>query len=268
MRRTLLVAMCVPLLVAGAVTPATAITNGHPDGGLHPSVGAIVADWSSASPGPDVTCSGTLIGSTAFLTAAHCTEFLLARGLPIRVTFDSAYDENAETPEGLIAGAATAHPLFGSEGASDPHDVAVVLLADAPGIPPAVLPDLGALDDLQARHALDDATFTTVGYGETRTDTTGGWHARVPRDGIRRYVSQQAHALRPSWLTLSTNAATGDGGSCFGDSGGPHFLGGVDSNLMVSTTVRTDTTCRAVEHTYRLDTPDARSFLGQFVSLP
>ena len=151
MRRTLLVAVCVPLLVAVAATPASAITNGRPDGGLHPNVGAIVADWSSASPGPDVTCSGTLIGSKAFLTVAHCTEFLLARGLPIRVTFDSVYDENADNPEGLIAGTGTAHPLFGSEGASDAHDVAVVLLADAPGIPPAALPHLGALDELRPR---------------------------------------------------------------------------------------------------------------------
>ena len=144
----------------------------------------------------------------------------------------------------------------------------MVLLAQSPGITPAELPVAGLLTDLQAAHALDDATFTAVGYGETRTDQSGGWHARVPRDGIRRYTSQQAHALRPSWLTLSSNAATGDGGSCYGDSGGPHFLGGTDSNLVVSTTIDVDSTCRALDQTYRLDTPDARAFLSQYVTCP
>ena len=238
MRRTPLVLCCAALLAVATAAPAGAITNGQPDGNLHPNVGAIVADWTSASPGPDVTCSGTLISPSVFLTVAHCTEFLVARGHDIRVTFDAHYDENAEAPAGLVAGTAVAHPLFGTAGTSDPHDIAVVLLAESPGITPAELPVAGLLDDLQAAHALDDATFTAVGYGETRTDQSGGWHARVPRDGIRRYASQQAHALRPSWLTLSSNAATGDGGSCYGDSGGPHFLGGTDSNLVVSTTDR------------------------------
>ena len=268
MRRTALVACAGLLLAAATAAPASAITNGSPDGNLHPSVGAIVADWTSASPGPDVTCSGTLIGARVFLTVAHCTTFLVARGHDIRVTFSPAYDEDAEAPAGLIAGTAVAHPLFGSGGTSDPNDIAVVLLAESPGTAPARLPAAGVLDDLQAAHALDDATFTAVGYGETRADQTGGWHARVPRDGIRRYASQQALSLRPSWLVLSSNAATGDGGSCYGDSGGPHFLGGPDSDLVVSTTVALDTTCRAVDQTYRLDTPGARAFLAQFVGLP
>jgi hypothetical protein len=268
MRRTALVACAGLLLAAATAGPASAITNGSPDGDLHPSVGAIVADWSSASPGPDVTCSGTLIDTRVFLTVAHCTTFLVARGHDIRVTFSPHYDEDAVAPTGLIAGTAVAHPLFGSGGTSDPNDIAVVLLAESPGAPPAQLPGAGLLDQLQADHALDDATFTAVGYGETRADETGGWHARVPRDGIRRHVSQQAHALLPSWLVLTSNAATGDGGSCYGDSGGPHFLGGVDSTLVVSTTVKVDSTCRALDQTYRLDTLAARAFLAQFVDLP
>ena len=64
------------------------------------------------------------------------------------------------------------------------------------------------------------------------------------------------------------NPSTGSGGTCYGDSGGPHFLG--DSNLVVSITVTGDAPCRATDVTYRLDTPWARAFLGQFpgVSLP
>jgi hypothetical protein len=60
--------------------------------------------------------------------------------------------------------------------------------------------------------------------------------------------------------------STGSGGTCFGDSGGPHLLG--DTNLVVSITVTGDAVCRATDKTYRTDTASARAFLGQFVTLP
>ena len=62
------------------------------------------------------------------------------------------------------------------------------------------------------------------------------------------------------------NQATGHAGTCFGDSGGPHFLG--DSTVVVSITVSGDAVCKATDVTYRLDTPVARDFLGDFVPLP
>jgi hypothetical protein len=52
--------------------------------------------------------------------------------------------------------------------------------------------------------------------------------------------------------------STGSGGTCYGDSGGPHFLGGVESNLIVSITVTGDAMCRATDKTYRLDTPSGQ----------
>jgi secreted trypsin-like serine protease len=64
------------------------------------------------------------------------------------------------------------------------------------------------------------------------------------------------------------NQATGDAGTCFGDSGGPHFLGGATSNLVVSITVTGDTMCKATDTTYRVDTASARAFLDDFVTLP
>ena len=35
---------------------------------------------------------------------------------------------------------------------------------------------------------------------------------------------QEALSLNKAWLELSMNPSTGNGGTCFGDSGGPHFL--------------------------------------------
>jgi hypothetical protein len=85
-------------------------------------------------------------------------------------------------------------------------------------------------------------------------------------DGVRRFVDQGFNSLTTSWLRLSENPSTGSGGTCFGDSGGPHFLG--DSGTVVALTVTGDSVCRATDVDYRLDTPSARDFLRQFVTLP
>ena len=267
-RSLLIVLLAVAALLLPAAT-ANAITFGQPDGNLHPNVGALLADYDPDSPGPDVLCSGTLIAPTVFLTAAHCTAFLEAEGISqVWVTFAPTYDEDATTTAGLFAGSYVTHPEFGSGGAADTHDIAVVLLQQAPvGITPAQLPTAGLLDELQASHQLRSQTFTAVGYGTVREDKTGGPHAFF-FDAIRRYALQSALNLEKAWLLLSMNPSTGSGGTCYGDSGGPHFLGGVDSNLIVSITITGDAMCRATDKTYRLDTASAREFLDDFVTLP
>jgi hypothetical protein len=49
---------------------------------------------------------------------------------------------------------------------------------------------------------------------------------------------------------------------------GDYFLGGVDSDLVVSITITGDAWCRASDKTYRVDTPAARGFLDDYVALP
>jgi hypothetical protein len=266
--RRLLVLILAVFLAGTLATPASAITFGEPDGDLHPNVGVVVIDRNPGSPGPDITCSGVLISEAVLLTVAHCVAVLESVGQPYWVSFDSAYDENAEAPGGLFSGTAVKHPLWGTSRQDNTHDIAVILLDTAPGITHAELPTAGLLDQLNATGGLRDQTFTTVGYGAVRSDKTGGPHAVEGRDGVRRYALQSFQSLRPSFLQLSQNPSTGDGGICFGDSGGPHFLGGVDGNLVVSTTVASDRWCRATNETYRLDTEAARDFLAQFVTLP
>jgi hypothetical protein len=72
--------------------------------------------------------------------------------------------------------------------------------------------------------------------------------------------------LRPFWIQLSMNPSTGSGGTCYGDSGGPHFIG--ETDVIASITVTGDVNCRATDVAYRMDTDSARDFLGQFVTLP
>ncbi len=254
-------------IAAGA---AHAITFGEPDGTRHPNVGALVTDWNSESPGPDQFCTGTLVKSNPplFLTAAHCLYGWIPAEQPVWVTFEPAFDESAAAPGGLYTVTGwTLHEGFAvGGGGADAHDIAIVRLASAPSVAPATLPNLGLLDTFGQRQ-LRKLTFTTVGYGLVRTSKKGGPHGFI--DETTRLVAQQTLlSLEPTWLNLNMNPSTGSGGTCYGDSGGPHFLGGMDSNLLVSLTVTGDAMCRATDKTYRLDTRSAQEFLSRFDLVP
>jgi hypothetical protein len=256
-RISILVATVAVILVVAA--PAGAITFGTVDStNRFPYVGAVIAE--TDEPGTkDLLCSGTLVAPTVFVTAGHCTAFLESIGVEdVWVTFDPSFD--AASP--LIHGTYHTHPLYGSGGQSNPYDLAVIVL-DSPaiGISPARLPTLNLLSTL----SLKDQRFTAVGYGQVRDDKTKGPHT-ITADGMRRYADQGFRSLTKAWLNLSMNPSTGSGGTCYGDSGGPHFLAG--TNIVAAITVTGDRFCRAADVTYRLDTPWARAFLSQYVSLP
>jgi len=269
MQLRLAVFVVVMMAVAGGTAaPAHAITFGQPDGTLHPNVGGLLADWNPDSPGPDLFCSGTLVDKQIFLTAAHCTSELERRNITeLWVTFDPVYDEDAAFPSGIWkVDSWVSHELFGRPGLSDAHDIAVAFLEDDPGIAPAKLPKLGLLDEM-SQQVLRGQTFTAVGYGTTRTSKSGGFKGILDNDQ-RMYALQSMLSLQPAWLNLSMQPSTGDGGTCYGDSGGPHFLGGVTSDLVVSITITGDAVCRATDKTYRLDSHAAQEFLSRFGLVP
>jgi len=250
MRRNLV--LCVALAALLLVTvPAHAITNGQPDGDNHPNVGALVSSR-QYSDGTWLYCTGTLISPTVFLTAAHCDEGT-AR---VTVTFDPAYQDGDKT----YSGTWHADPLYGHD-QSDTHDIAVVVF-DKPisGITPAKLPTAGSLSNLSGSQQ-----FTSVGYGAYEVTNQPGGHRYLYND-VRMVATGTLNSINPTWLRISMNAATGNGGTCYGDSGGPNFLG--TTNIVAATTITGDAICRSTNVTYRLDTPSARTFLGQFVTLP
>jgi hypothetical protein len=248
--RRLLLALGAALALAALAAPALAITGGRADGNEHPNVGLLVADVDGT--GPRSLCSGTLVAPAVFLTAGHCTASLPTTR--VAVTFEPAPD--LATAQ-LVSGTAVTDPAFGHD-RGDLHDLAVVLL-DAPvgGITPATLPAPGLLD----RSQIPSATFTSVGYGYAER-AMGGGRPHFLGGGERRVATTTFAALTRSWLKLSSRG----GGLCFGDSGGPQFLG--DSSVVVATTSGGSSTCEGSSSSYRLDTPSARGFLGRYVALP
>jgi len=265
------IAIVVAIMIL-AVTPVGAITYGEPDENGHPNVGALVFETDGVK---RLLCSGTLIAPAVFLTASHCTVALEQQGITqVWVTFDSTFDPDAGT---FIPGTMHSHPEFGlsgPDGFSDPHDIAVIVL-DVPaaemyaGIEPASLPTAGLFDQMAEKNGLKGQEFTAVGYGVLEP-SIGGGPPEFQFTGERRVAVSSFNALNDAWLRLSQNNATDDGGTCFGDSGGPNFLGAGDSetDIIAGITVTGDTMCLATNVIYRLDTPAAREFLGQFVSLP
>jgi secreted trypsin-like serine protease len=246
-----LLSLAVGLTALVSAAPAAAITNGVPDGQAHPNVGGLVNETEY----PDGTwlyCSGTLIAPDVFLTAAHCGE----DGERVRVTFDTAY----EPGDTVYSGTFEADPLY-NQRQSGTHDIAVVVLDDdVRRIKPALLPAEGSLSNLSKSQR-----FTSVGYGAYEVTNGPGGHDYL-YDDVRNRATGTLNSINETWLRISMNPATGDGGTCYGDSGGPNFLG--TSNTIASITITGDAVCRATNVTYRLDTEPARTFLGEFVRLP
>jgi secreted trypsin-like serine protease len=239
------------LAALAIAAPAGAITNGVPDGEGHPNVGGLVAP-TQYSDGTWLYCSGTLISPTVFLTAAHCGE----QGEAVRVTFDTAYVDGDK----VYAGTFQADPAY-NQSQSDPHDIAVVVLDKAvKGLTPARLPRAGSLSGLPGNQQ-----FTSVGYGAYEVTNGPGGHQYLYND-IRMVATGTLNSINPAWLRISMNPSTGNGGTCYGDSGGPNFLGNTD--VVAATTITGDAVCRSTNVDYRLDTASARTFLSNYVALP
>ncbi len=268
------VLVLISLLAAVAVISvggAQAITYGQPDGNRHPNAGAMLRH----RPSDDkyrIVCSGSLISPTVFLTASHCTSFVQSFDPPYNeawVTFDSTFTSSTTLPASAIHGTMYTNPLY-NQRQSDPEDIAVIVL-DHPvsGVTPVDLPTAGLLDQMKSAGTLKGTRFTSVGYGVQEPQPgPGGIVNAFPME--RWYADGEFWALTSIWLVISQNQAAGSGGTCSGDSGGPQFLGAGSSetNTQVSITIKGDSFCFATNWVYRLDTPQARAFLDDFVALP
>jgi secreted trypsin-like serine protease len=262
-RKKLIAVAATLLVLLGTAGAAFAITYGQPDGNRHPNVGAMIRLRSDGQ--FRILCSGSLIAPRVFLTASHCTRFLEDQGISdVWVTFDSKFTQSSK----LIHGTMHSNPLY-NQSQSDTGDIAVITLDKEVATEPVQLPPAGLLDQMKASGTLNRTLFTSVGYGVQEPQPgPGGIINPFPME--RWYSVGEFNALNPTWLRIAQTQATGDGGTCSGDSGGPQFLGAgaTETTTQVSITITGDVFCFATNVAYRLDTPSARTFLSQFVTLP
>ena len=239
------------------------ITNGVVDGNAHPAVVLVVMDIGGQ---PAFRCSGTLIAPKLVLTAGHCTgepgEFSGMRIFTESDVQDGNNNFPFAGPNTIEAASWQAHPLF-TESAFFLHDVGVIRLTKAVKLAAdqyGKLPAVNQLDALQPRSA---TLFTAVGYGVQRINPVF-----VEAELIR--MSAEPHLIQINTgftgdfsLLLSNNAATG--GTCFGDSGGPNYLG--SSNVIAGvTSFGLNQTCGGTGGVFRLDRQNVLDFVTRFLN--
>ncbi len=265
MKKTL-IALVAVLAAAVVALPASAITDGSPDGDAHPYVGLMVAQDGDGN--PLWRCSGTLISPTLFLTAGHCTE---APAKHAEIWFDadveSGIPANGYPLTGEASGTPYTHPEY-DPNAFYLHDLGVVVL-DTPVVMDeyGVLPALDQLDALKSGKVKKDTFFTAVGYGLQKAfPDAASWKdvaLRVRMVSHPRLIQINTGYTGDGSIILSNNANTG--GTCFGDSGGPNFLG--DSNVVAGvTSFGKNGTCAGQGGVYRVDRADDLDWLAAFES--
>ena len=144
---------------------------------------------------------------------------------------------------------------------------ALILSEPVTNIEPANLPYEGLLDDLQKVGKLNQgktkAKFTVVGYGGTLH-----WPPpSVTYEDTRQFAVSEYRSLLKAWLHMSQNQAAGDGGTCYGDSGGPAFWTDPDTGIeiLVGITSWGDIPCVASGFNYRVDIPDTLDFITELI---
>ena len=239
------------------------IVRGVLDGDAHPAVVLVVLDVGGA---PAFRCSGTLIAPKVVVTAGHCTgepgDF---SGMRVFTESDVQHGNNNYPfagPNTVEAAAWHSHPLF-TNSAFFLHDVGVIELTQAVSLPAVqygTLPTLNQLDVLKPRSSTG---FTSVGYGVQRINPV-----KLVAEKVR--MSAEPHLIQINTgftgigsLLLSNNAATG--GTCFGDSGGPNYLG--TGNVIAGvTSFGLNGSCGGTGGVFRLDRKDVRDFITPFLN--
>jgi len=248
---------------------ASAITYGFVDSNNNFSnTGAFIVKSPTGQIFPE--CSGTMITPNVFLTAGHCTQFftqdLAPQGFTAYVSLDASIPFGSLTSnatELLAVANVVTNPNF-NQRQSDPGDIGVLILqSSVQGVTPASLPSCGLLDQLSAHNGLKDAIFTPVGYGVQNRVVGGGVPFFQDVNPVpRMFAFSSFNALNKGYLRLSQNPSTGNGGTCFGDSGGPAFLTVESEQILVAINITGDAVCRSTNVDYRLDIVSAQDFLA------
>ena len=240
------------------------ITYGSLDGNSHPAVVLIVMDIADE---PAFRCSGTLIAPKVVLTAGHCAgqpgEF---SGMRVFTESDVEHGNNNYPfagPNTVEAKAWHSHPLF-TEAQFFRHDVGVVLLSREVKLSASAYGKLPGVNQLDALQPGSSTRFTAVGYGLQKINPVF-----IEAEKVRMFAEPWLIQINTPGFTgdfsllLSNNASSG--GTCFGDSGGPNYLG--SSNVIAGvTSFGLNRTCGGTGGVFRLDRKDVLDFVSQYLN--
>ena len=284
MRRTGFVLFALVALLAVTFAPAYAITGNWATDNEHPFVGLVV--FYDAGGEFIWRCSGSLLSPTKLLTAGHCADTgdgaVSARVYfqqDAGANFDPAlgYDPVTGYPEFCAPGTegtmcAASHELYNFgfanfAGFPNTRDAGLVILDQPISMPEyGVLPTAGVLNGLDKARGQKGTVFTVSGYGLTyRTNDKDA----LPNISLRsRLMAMSTLVNLNSAMTDGYNLQTqgngdGRGGTCSGDSGGPVFLGGPDSNLIVGvTSFGLNALCRGTDFAFRVDRAEVLDWIN------
>jgi Trypsin len=232
-----------------AVTPASAVLYGTPDGNAHPYVGMLrfyAADGTYLW-----RCTGTALDADTILTAGHCV-FGAATARWYQTEFPPA--RPAADSLGIV-GTPIPYPGY-DDFATFPNtsDVGVVELTGGTASGPyATLAPLNGLDALDKHQVFDIVGF---GVQDVRPVQVANL-ARIRAQA--KLVNAKSGYSGGFNLHLSSNqGGPHQGGLCFGDSGGPVLLGnvvyGVNSFVI-------NGNCAGAGFSYRTDIDPVRSWI-------
>ena len=267
-KKMLLAVLSVMVILAVAISPAAAITDGELDGDGHPYVVLLLMEVGGA---PAFRCSGTLLSATVLLTAGHCTNDFPDEPYSGMRVFTESDVQNGDNnypfagPNSVEAVSWAAHPLY-ETAPFFVHDVGVVIL-EAPGVvldEYGTLPSLNQLDSLKTKRGLQNVTFTSVGYGLQQINPVFIQSEKIRMVAHPHLIQINVPGFTGDFsLLLSNNHSTG--GTCFGDSGGPNFLG--DSNVVAGvTSFGLNGNCAGTGGVFRMDRQNVQDFIYDFMN--
>ena len=240
------------------------VTYGSLDGNTHPAVVLIIMDVAGE---PAFRCSGTLIAPKVVLTAGHCA------GAPgefsgMRVFTESDVENGNNNypfagPNTIEAKEWHSHPLF-TEAQFYRHDVGVVLLSREVKLAASAYGKLPRLNQLDALQPGSSTLFTAVGYGLQKINPVF-----IEAEKVRMFAEPWLVQINTPGFTgdysllLSNNASSG--GTCFGDSGGPNYVGS-SSVIAGVTSFGLNGTCGGTGGVFRLDRKNVLDFVSQYLN--
>lgn len=260
-----MLAIALATIMATAL-PVMGITKGGSlDNDDHPYAGLSIHDVGGV---PSHRCSGAFIDARTFVTAGHCTTGTSGG----RVWLESSIQGN-EVAVGYPFGGGTAleadhaytHPFY-IDAAFFLFDVGVLTFdEDVYAGPYASLPGLDAMDSAGKGRKNPDATVTAVGYGLQLINPVMVQADKTRMQANLMIVDVNGVAgigsINPGQsASLSGDAA--NGGTCFGDSGGPILKYGTDTIWMVNS-FGLNGNCAGIGGGYRIDRADDLNFLTQ-----